>query len=376
MASKVWFASFRARNAEGNKINRLKKIMESMGLSQILEEGDLTAVKLHFGERGNDSYLNPVFARQVVDKIRSAGAKPFITDTNTLYLGSRKNSVDHLETALEHGYSYATVRAPLIIADGLRSKNYIELPIRGQYFSKIKIARDIAEADSMVVLSHFKGHQMSGFGGAIKNLAMGCSPSDGKEDQHAYIHPLVDLERCVGCGECASHCPEDAIVVKQDERNKKKAHVAFSKCIGCGECATVCPVTCITMGESNSDLAEFVGRMTEYAYGIAQQKQNKVAYINFVMDITPECDCCGWSDSFIVPDIGILASYDPVALDRACADKVNAQRGNPDSQLREDALAPGKDKFKGVHSEIPWEIQVEHGEKLGLGSQKYELLEV
>lgn len=371
MASKVWFASFRTRNAEGNKINRLKQIMEAMGISKIFHEGDLTAIKLHFGERGNDTYLNPVFARQIVDKAKTAGAKPFITDTNTLYLGSRKNSVDHLETAMEHGYSYATVHAPLIIADGLRSHNYIEVPIPGKYFKKIKMARDIAEADSMVVLTHFKGHQMSGFGGAIKNLAMGCAPSKGKEDQHAYIHPDIDVERCIGCGTCASHCPENAIAVENG-----KAKVAFAKCIGCGECKTVCPVTCIEMGQNADDLSEFVHRMTEYACGVALQKKDRAAYINFVMNVTPECDCCGWSDTFLVPDIGIFASYDPVALDKACADQVNARPGNADSMLEKSHLEPGCDKFKGVYPGIPWEVQVRYGEELGLGSQKYEIVEV
>ena len=371
MASEVWFSSFRTRNEEGNKINRLKKIMETMNIAGILTEGDLTAIKLHFGERGNDSYLNPVFVRQVVDMVKAQGAKPFLTDTNTLYLGSRKNAVDHLETALEHGYSYATVRAPLIISDGLCSNNFVEVPIDGKYFKKIKVARDIVEADSMIVLSHFKGHEMTGFGGALKNLGMGCAPAAGKKDQHAYIHPVIDTTRCVGCGNCASHCPEEAIVLEGG-----KARVTNALCIGCGECQTVCSVPCITMGKNDSDLSEFVSRMTEYAYGVAGQKKGKTAYINFVMNITPECDCCGWSDSFLVPDIGIMASFDPVALDKACADKVNAQQGNPDSMLEKEYLAPGKDKFKGVYSDIPWEIQIEYGESLGIGTQNYEITEV
>jgi len=371
MTSRVWFASFRTRSAEGNKINRLKQIMEAMDIAHILRKGDLTAIKLHFGERGNDSYLNPVFARQVVDKAKDAGARPFITDTNTLYLGSRKNSVDHLETALEHGYSYATVRAPLIIADGLRSHNYVEVPVDGKYFKKVKMARDIAEADSMIVLTHFKGHQMSGFGGAIKNLAMGCAPSKGKEDQHDYIHPDVDIDRCIGCGTCASHCPEAAIVVEDG-----KARVAISKCIGCGECATVCPLKCIVMGENDSGLSDFVHRMTEYACGISAQKKDKIAFISFVMNVTPECDCCGWSDTFLVPDIGIFASYDPVALDAACAEMVNAQPGNPNSMVEKSHLGCGCDKFKGVYPGIPWEVQVEYGEELKMGTRKYEIVEV
>ncbi|MCL2009716.1 MAG: DUF362 domain-containing protein [Synergistaceae bacterium] len=373
MASEVWFSSFRTRGEEGNKINRLKKIMEIMNLSRILTKGDLTAIKLHFGERGNDAYLNPVFARQVVDKVKSEGAKPFLTDTNTLYLGSRKNAVDHLETALEHGYSYSTVRAPLIIADGLLSNNFIEVPIDGKYFKKIKMARDIAEADSMITLSHFKGHEMAGFGGALKNLAMGCAPSDGKKDQHAYIHPVIDAARCIGCGKCASYCPEQAIAVE----NGKAGLLSEADCIGCGECQTVCPVPCIVMGKNDSDLGDFVRRMTEYAYGAARQKNGKTAYINFVMNVTPECDCCCWSDSFLVPDVGIMASFDPVALDKACVDMVNAQQGNPGSMLREEFLAPGMDKFKGgIYSYVPWEIQLEYGEALGIGTQSYRIVEV
>lgn len=370
MPSKVWFSSFRTRSAEDNKINRLKRLMKSMDMTRILKEGDLTAVKLHFGERGNDSYLNPVFARQVVDAIRDAGAKPFITDTNTLYLGSRKNSVDHLETALEHGYSYATVRAPLIIADGLRSHSFVEIPIEGSFFSRVKIARDIVEADSMVVLTHFKGHQMAGFGGAVKNLAMGCAPSKGKEEQHAYIHPNISGPDCVGCGTCAAHCPESAITVPGG-----KAQVDVAHCIGCGECATVCPTSCIRMGE-NADTADFLRRMAEYAHGAAQSKRGRVAYINFVMNFTPECDCCGWSDSYLIPDVGILASFDPIALDWACIDKVNAQRGNECSMLNGRNLLPGEDKIRGVYADMPWEVTLEHGEALGMGSRDYTLLEV
>ncbi|NLL36982.1 MAG: DUF362 domain-containing protein [Fretibacterium sp.] len=369
-ASKVWFAPFRTRSAEGNKINQLKKIMEIMKISSILKEDDLTAIKLHFGERGNDSYLNPVFARQIVDAVRSAGAKPFLTDTNTLYLGSRKNSVDHLETALEHGYSYATVRAPLIIADGLCSNDFIEFPIQGEFFTKVKLAHDIVEADSMVVLTHFKGHQMTGFGGAIKNLAMGCAPAKGKEDQHAYIHPDISEPDCVGCGTCASHCPEAAISIRDG-----KAHVDIKSCIGCGECATVCPVSCIKMGD-HTDNVQFLKRLAEYGFGAWSQKKGHVAFINFLMNVTPECDCCAWSDAFLIPDVGIFASFDPVALDRACVNMMNAQPGNPNSILDPDSLSPGADKIRGAHIDANWEVQLDHAEKLGMGTQKYELVEI
>ncbi|MDR1741554.1 MAG: DUF362 domain-containing protein [Synergistaceae bacterium] len=373
MASKVWFASFRTQNAEGNKINRLRRVMDAMNMTGVLRDGDLTAVKVHFGERGNDTYLSPVFVRQVVDRVKAAGAKPFVTDSNTLYRGSRKNSVDHLETALEHGYSYATVGAPIIIADGLRSGNYVDVQVDGKYFRKVKIAADIAAADSMVVLSHFKGHGMAGFGGAIKNLAMGCAPSKGKEDQHAYIHPHVNADCCQGCGRCVAQCPEYAIRLDA----KRKATVNTQMCIGCGECAATCASNCIDMkGGDASDLSEFIARMTEYAYGAVLQKKDRVAFISFVMNVTPDCDCCGWSDSALVPDVGIMASFDPVALDKACLDRVNAQSGNPDSQLSEDAIARGADKFKGVYPNVHGEIQIDYGAALGMGTQSYETVEV
>ena len=362
MTSKVYFTDFRALNANDNKINKIKRIFDIAEFDKLISQGDLTAVKLHFGEAGNDGYLNPVFVRQVVDKIKDAGGKPFLTDTNTLYSGSRSNAVDHLTTAIMHGFDYAVVGAPLIIADGLNSKDSIEVKINKKHFENVKIAGDIFESDSMIVLSHFKGHEMAGFGGAIKNLAMGCAPAAGKQQQHSTVKPTVKESKCVGCGKCVKVCP-----VHAPEVNDRKSRINIAKCIGCGECITVCPP------KWKTEIDPFVERLAEYAYGAVNNKKGKVGYINFIMNVTPYCDCVPWSDAPIVPDIGILASNDPVAIDKACYDLVNEQIGFKNSMLKCNHES-GADKFKGVWSNLNGYRQISYGEEIGLGSSDYELI--
>lgn len=366
MPSKVYFVNLRARNDKSSKIEKVKKLFEKAGFKEFIKKDDLTAIKLHFGERGNDSYINPVFVRQVVDKVKDQGAKPFLTDTNTLYSGSRHNAVDHLLTALEHGFDYTVTGAPLIIADGLRSENIAEVAIHQKHFEKVKLAKDLVRADSVIVLSHFKGHEMAGFGGAIKNLAMGGAPAVGKKEQHA-TNMIVKREKCIGCAQCTTVCPEQAISVES-----KKAQIALDKCIGCGECLTVCPIKAIGMDWGN-DFTTFVERMTEYGYGTAKAHEGRIGYMNFLLNITPDCDCVPWSDAPIVPDIGFLASTDPVALDQASFDLVNKQMGLSDSLLKHNCRE-GEDKFQGLRSYVDGTIQLSYGEEIGMGSRKYELI--
>ncbi|MGL5514953.1 MAG: DUF362 domain-containing protein [Sporomusa sp.] len=366
MSSKVYFANLRTRSDKNNKISKVRNLFDCAGFNELIQSGDLTAVKLTFGERGSDGFINPVFVRQVVDKIKEKGAKAFLTDTNTLYSGSRHNSVDHLLTALEHGFDYTVTGAPLIIADGLRSENITEVEINRKHFSKVKLAKDIISADSVIVLSHFKGHEMAGLGGAIKNLAMGGAPAIGKKEQHA-LKIVVDQEKCVGCKKCSAVCPEQAITV-----SNKKASVTGKKCIGCGECLTVCPLKATGMDWA-TDLSNFLERMTEYGYGVAKAHENRIGYINFLLNITPDCDCVPWSDAPIVPDIGFLASTDPVAIDQASYDLVNKQLGFSDSLLSCNCEA-GADKFQGLRSHIDGSIQMRYGEEIGMGSRDYELI--
>ncbi len=368
MESAVYFANARARSDRESKVNKIRRLFDSAGFSEIIGKGDLTAIKLHFGELGNDSYVSPVFVRQIVDMVKALGAKPFLTDTNTLYGGSRANSVDHLTTAINHGFDYAVAGAPVIIADGLNSDHYCEIKIDRKHFESVKVAGEIAAADSMIVVSHFKAHLPAGFGGAVKNLGMGCAPAAGKAAQHS-AKPIINQELCIACKSCAENCPVFALTV-----NEKISSVNYGICQGCGKCLRVCPTHAIDFNWL-VELPPFMERITEYALGATMGKKGKVGYFNFLLDITPDCDCVPWSDLPLVPDIGILASKDPVAIDHACYNLVNQQLGLKDSLLQRNH-EPGKDKFNGVWENTMGMLQVNYGAKIGLGNKDYRLIEV
>ena len=368
MESAVYFTNVRARSDRENKINKVRRLFDAAGMAEVASKGDLAAVKVHFGELGTDAYINPVLVRQVVDKLKSLGTRPFVTDTNTLYGGGRSNSADHVVTAIEHGFDYPVVGAPVIIADGLKSQNFSEVAINGRHFQSVKIAGDIAEADSLIVLSHFKGHLLSGFGGAIKNLGMGCAPAAGKAEQHS-TRPIFNPDLCLGCGQCADICPSSAVTVET-----KISRIDFNACRGCGECLRVCPAHAIDF-DWMVQVLPFLERMTEYALGAVQGKQGKVGFFNFLLNITPDCDCLPWSDTPIVPDIGILASKDPVAIDHASYDLVNSQLGLQNTLLERNHQ-PGKDKFHGLWEYTDGLYQVKYGSRIGLGNSDYRLIEI
>lgn len=369
MVSKVYFADIRAQNPQKNMISKIQKLFEDAGFAELLGANELTAIKVHFGEFGNDGYISPVFVRQVVEKVRAAGAKPFLTDTNTLYSGSRHNAVDHLITAIEHGFAYSVSRAPIIISDGLKSQDITEVGIEQKHFKSVKIGAGIVAADSMLVLSHFKGHIMAGFGGALKNLGMGCAPAAGKKDQHYPTSPHVLEEKCISCGKCVEICPVGAPTLKGET-----SWIDPAICISCGQCMEVCPENAIDLNWE-TDIPEFLECLVEYAYGAVKGKEGKVGYMNFLLKITPDCDCVPWSDVPIVPDIGVLASKDPVALDQASYDLVNRQLGLAGSSLSCNHEL-GADKFKGIWPKIDGTHQLEYAEKIGLGSRDYQLIDI
>ncbi len=369
MKSKVYFAERRATSPRKSLPVKLERIFDKGGFNATISQDDLVAVKLHFGERGLTTFLSPVFVRRIVDKIKDLGGKPFLTDTNTLYIEMRHNAVDHLETAILHGFTYATVGAPLLIADGLRGHGSRDVEVPGKHFDTVKIAQGIIDADSMVVLSHVKGHILTGMGGAIKNLSMGCSSRAGKHMMHASVKPEVVPEKCTGDAHCIRHCPAHCITLEEGI-----AVIDQDSCIGCGECVVACPHEAIKIDWS-SDTQGVQEKMAEFALGAVKDKPGKCCYINFVMDVTPHCDCHGWSDSFIVPDVGILASTDPVAVDQASVDLINQQAGLVNSKLKDNFL-PGEDKFCGVYPNRDYSIQLKHAESIGLGSRAYDLIEV
>lgn len=360
--SKVYFSNTRTRKHADSKIAKISRLLDALNLDEMITPQELVAIKLHFGEYGNDTHLNPTFARKVVEKVIAAQGKPFLTDTTTLYSGSRSNAVDHLETAIAHGFDYAVVKAPVIIADGLTGLEETLVDVNLKHFKQVRIATALAQTKSMVVLSHFKGHEMAGFGGAIKNLAMGCASYAGKRDQHG-TKVNISKKTCIGCKSCIKICPQAALSLSDE----KKAVVDASKCIGCFECITVCQPKAINLNWA-TEMPAFMERLTEYAYGATLNK--KIAYINFVLNVTPDCDCAAWSDAPLVPDIGLLASTDPVALDQACFDLVKAQ------QSCDGTMAAGLDKFTARWTHTLGEMQLTYGESIGLGSTKYELINV
>ena len=368
MKSPVWFANLRARDEKTSTVAKIRALFDAAGFATLVEQNDRTAIKLHFGETGNDSYISPVFVRQVVDKVVACGGHPFLTDTNTLYLGSRSNAVDHIRTAILHGFDYAVAGAPVIIADGLSGRNVVRVHVGGRHFSDVAIAGDIVGAQSMIVLSHFKCHMVSGFGGAIKNLAMGCAPPTGKREQH-QAYPFTIPDRCTACGKCTTSCPREAITIRN-----AKSSIDRNLCIGCFECMTVCPERAIDI-DWETEIPKFTERMVEYASGAVEGKSGKIGFMNFLTRITPDCDCVPWSDAPIVADIGILASKDPVAIDAASFDLVNREQGFTDSELHKNH-AKGSDKFKGTWNNTDGYRQVRYAEEQGLGSGEYELIRI
>jgi uncharacterized Fe-S center protein len=366
--STVYFADMRAGLKE-NLFDKISRLLTLAGLSQHVAEGDLTAVKIHFGEKGNSAFIRPIFARRVVEEIKRLGAKPFLTDSSTLYPGERKEAISALTCAIENGFGYACVGAPLIISDGLRGVTETGIAITGDLLNKVFIGTEIVEADSIVCLSHFKCHELTGFGGALKNLGMGCASRKGKLVQHSTVSPKVAEKHCTGCGVCLKACAHNAIRIID-----AKATINPQLCVGCSRCITICAVKAINI-QWNEASDMVMRKMAEYAKGALSGKEGKAVYLSFITQVSPACDCYGHADAPIVNDIGICASTDPVAIDQACTDLVNGARGNEGSALIT-GHEPGGDKFRGVYPEIPWEVQLEHGERIGLGTRKYELVKI
>ena len=371
--AKVYFSDLRAKPGK-NLLQKLEKLIRTAGIGDIDFEKKMVAIKLHFGEPGNLSYLRPNYAKVVADVVKSLGGVPFLTDCNTLYVGRRKNAVEHLDAAYENGYSPFTTGCQIIIGDGLKGTDDVEVPVEGgEYVKKAKIGRAIMDADVFISLSHFKGHEATGFGGALKNIGMGCGSRAGKMEQHNAGKPDVDQALCVGCRKCSTQCAQNAISYGED----RKAFIDHDKCVGCGRCLGMCNFDAISNSNSCAN-DELNAKIAEYSKAVLWGRPH--FHISLVIDISPYCDCHAENDLPILPDVGMFASFDPVALDQACADACLRQQPIPGSQLDENLHREGfhdhHDHFCNNFPETNWQTCLSHAEKIGLGSRSYELIEV
>ncbi len=368
MASKVYFIDLKATFQE-NMPAKIGKLMTAAGIADTVSKRDLTAVKIHFGEKGNTAFIRPVYVRTIIESIRKAGGSPFLTDANTLYAGTRGNSASHIITAIQNGFAYSVVEAPIIIADGLRGKSDTAVSVDRKHFDQVHIGTEIAEADALISVAHFKGHELTGFGGALKNIGMGCASRKGKLAQHSGVGPKIKKKNCIACGDCVAHCSQKAISFVD-----QKAQIDPEKCIGCGECILICPNDAVQIQWDQYGTV-FLEKMVEYAEGVLKTAAGKLLCLNFIINVTPACDCYPFSDRPIVRDIGIVASTDPVAIDQASVDLVNREPAIADCCLTTNT-EPGADKFKGVYPKADWEVQLDYAQELGLGNREYELVKL
>lgn len=369
MASKVYFADLRT-DVHENLQQKLTRLMKTAGMGDIDFQDKFVAIKLHFGEPGNLAFLRPNWARTVADFVKERGGKPFLTDCNTLYVGGRKNALDHMDSAMLNGFNPMTTGCQIIIADGLKGSDEVEVPVvGGEYVKNAKIGRAVMDADVFISLTHFKGHEEAGFGGCLKNIGMGCGSRAGKMEQHNAGKPHVAEKHCIGCGQCRKICAHGAPIIENG-----KAHIDHDKCVGCGRCIAVCPKSAVQINWDETTI-NLNRKIAEYTKAVVDGRP--CFHISLVIDVSPNCDCRPENDMAIVPNVGMFASFDPVALDMACVDAVNAQtplRGSAADDAH--AKAHVHDHFQRLHPDTNWRSCLEHGEKIGIGTREYELIKI
>jgi uncharacterized Fe-S center protein len=353
MSTEVLFVELPEDSTLEERILATERILDGCGLKQIVAKRDRVAVKIHIGEGRNDTHLAPRIVGTVVERLKRLGSSPFLTETSTLYKGNRSNAIDHLVHAFEHGFGYEAIGAPFIMADGLSGNSEVEVPIPGVLFQKVNIAREAVFADALVAVTHAKGHLANGLGGTIKNLGMGLSSRMGKLRQHSAMKPKVDPKACTLCSKCIRWCPVEAIVEREG-----KAFILSEPCIGCGECLAVCRFDAVKF-DWGTQAADLQRKEAEHTLGVVQDKRDKCLFLNFLVDMTRDCDCFDQVQKRIQPDLGVLASRDAVAVDQATLDLTRERFGRSLAEEGWPKLDAG--------------IQLEHGERIGLGSRRYQL---
>ena len=370
--SKVYYTSMRT-GFDNGLLDKLKRLIKKAGIENIDFDGKYTAIKMHFGEPGNLAFLRPNYAKVVADTVKELGGKPFLTDCNTLYVGGRKNALDHIESAYVNGFSPLSTGCHIIIGDGLKGTDEVYIPVEGgEYVTEAKIGRAVMDADIFISLSHFKGHETAGFGGAIKNIGMGCGSRAGKKDQHYNGKPTIDVEKCRGCKSCMKECANNGLVWND---TSKKMEISNENCVGCGRCIGACNFDAISFS-SSAAVKELNCRMAEYTKAVIDRRPN--FHISLIVDVSPHCDCHSENDAPILPNIGMFASFDPLALDQACVDACLQAEPLPNSLLgenmRRDDFCDHHDHFVNTTPDSEYRTCLEHAEKIGIGNRAYELV--
>jgi uncharacterized Fe-S center protein len=365
--SKVYFTSMHTE-LQDSLLDKFGRLIDAAGIGDIKMDNDLVAIKTHFGELGNLAFLRPNYSKVIADKVSGLGGIPFLTDCSTLYAGKRKNAVEHLDTANLNGFNTVTAGCQIVIGDGLKGTDDVEIPVKGRYVNIAKIGRTICDADILITLNHFKCHELTGFGGAVKNVGMGCASKRGKMELHSPGKPAVTEKKCKNCKKCLEVCAHSAITIKE------KAAIDHDRCTGCGRCIGMCPFDAINV-EMDEALDIICYKIVEYAAAVLKGKPN--FHVSVIADVSPFCDCHKENDIPIIPNVGMLASFDPVALDKACVDLAQKQPMIAGSRLH--VNSKGKkpaDIFKCTHPTTKWQATFVHAKKMGLGSSDYELIEI
>ena len=370
--STVYFTDFRCPVGT-SQLDKLKKLCVTAGIKDIDMDGKFVAIKMHFGELGNLAFLRPNYAKAVADLCKEQGGLPFLTDCNTLYPGSRKNALEHLECANLNGFNSISTGCQIIIGDGLRGTDEVEVPVvNGEYCQTALIGHAIMDADIFISLSHFKGHETTGFGGTIKNIGMGCGSKAGKKEQHSVGKPTIDQEACRGCKSCLRECANDGLIYDADAR---KMSIDLEHCVGCGRCIGACNFDAISFMDSAATKV-LNCKMAEYTKAVVDGRPN--FHISLIVDVSPNCDCHPENDAPILPNIGMFASFDPLALDQACADVCLSATPLPHSQLadrmEEENFCDHHDHFENTTPNSEYKTCLAHAEKIGLGTREYELI--
>jgi len=353
--SRVFYIPAAASDGAEALARKSREVYLRLAFHDKLEKDDFVALKIHFGEKHNTGYIRPEWLRDLAYEIRKKTPRAFLTDSNTLYVGHRSNSVDHLRLAWSHGFRPDVLDLPVIIADGLIGRDKHEGQGGKGRVAAPKIGSAFLSSDALLCLTHVTGHVQTGIGAALKNLGMGCASRAGKLDQHSVAHPRVAPKACRNCGLCFDYCDARAIV-------QAEGHVVIDdkRCTGCGECLVICKFGAVKL-RWDEDHQRIQEKVAEYAFHVRSHFQDKAGFINYLIKVTKDCDCMAKDQARIVDDIGILASEDPVALDKASADLVLERSG--------------RDVFRAGY-DIDWTSQLRHGAAIGLGSLDYDLVEI